>query len=77
MGSILPVSVVIDGTTRGRLSPGKEITLELPPGPHDLIFSYSKGDASGRVNIKSGRTASCDISVSKWDVSLKVQIDEG
>ena len=77
MGAIFPVSVAVDGTTHGRLLPGQELSLDLAPGRHDLVLGYSKGDVRGQVNIKSGRTAQCNASISKWDVSLKVDLQEG
>ena len=76
MAAILPVSVVIDGVIRGKVSPGQELQLNLSPGAHDVVLGFSKGDVRAAVTIRSGRTATCLASVSKWDGSLKVQLDE-
>jgi hypothetical protein len=70
------VSVAIDGVVVGKLKSGGELALDLAPGRHQLLLSYSKAETSGQVLVKSGRTATCHAAVSKFDSSLKVSIQD-
>jgi hypothetical protein len=75
-GSAFSIFVAIDGNTRGKLRSGGELNIDVAPGRHQVEFSYSKGQASGTVNIKSGRVAECRVSISLAG-GLKAEIGEG
>ena len=70
------LSVSIDGKMAGKLRSGGELNLDLPPGKHSIAVDYQKGETTGEFNIEAGRTATCHVTVSKFNSALKVEIDD-
>jgi hypothetical protein len=69
-------SVAVYGKVVGKLRSGGELRLDLAPGQHSIVVECQKGKTSGQFSIGAGRTATCHVTVSKFNSALKVEIDD-